>query len=52
MTERKYLTGNKLKGKNLRFQKKLDHLMEKFHFRIDQEIQAYFMINPDLTGNG
>ena len=32
--------------------KKFDHLMEKFHLRIDQEIQAYFMINLDLTGNG
>ena len=30
----------------------LGHLMEKPCLRTDQEIQVYFIINPDLIGNG
>ena len=26
--------------------------MEKFYLRVNQEIPVYFMINPDLVGNG
>ena len=26
-------------------------MMGKFYLRMDQEIQVYFMINPDLVGN-
>ena len=26
--------------------------MGKFYLRMDQDIQVYFMINPDLVGNG
>ena len=26
--------------------------MEKFYLGMDQEILVYFMINPDLVGNG
>ena len=26
--------------------------MGKFYFRMDQEIQVYFIINPELAGNG
>ena len=32
--------------------KMFGHLMGKFYLRMDQEIQVYFMINPDLVGNG
>ena len=28
------------------------HLMGKFYLRMDQEKKVYFMINPDLVGNG
>ena len=27
------------------------HLIGKFYLMMDQEIQVYFMINPDLLGN-
>ena len=26
--------------------------MGKYYLRMDQEIQVYFIINPDLVGNG
>ena len=26
--------------------------MGEFYLRMEQEIQVYFMINPDLVGNG
>ena len=28
------------------------HLIGKFYLSMDQEIQVYFMTNPDLVGNG
>ena len=28
------------------------HLMGKFYLRTDQEILTFFMINPNLGGNG
>ena len=28
------------------------HRMETFYLRMDQVIQVYFMVNPDLAGNG
>ena len=32
--------------------KMFGHLIGKFHLRMKQEIQLYFMINPDLVSNG
>ena len=32
--------------------KMFGHFMGKFYLRMDQEMQVYFMINPDLVGNG
>ena len=28
------------------------HLVRKFYLKMDQEMQVYFMIKPDLFGNG
>ena len=28
------------------------HLMGKFYLRMNQEVPVYFIINPDLVGNG
>ena len=62
MIERTYLTEKKLKGKNIAITesltlkwKKLNEVkdgMAKFYLRKDQEVHVYFMINPDLVGNG
>ena len=29
-----------------------EHLVRKFYLRMDQEIQVYFMINPELVSSG
>ena len=62
MIERTYLTEKKLKGKNIVITesltlkwKKLNEVedgMAKFYLRKDQEVHVYFIINPDLIGNG